>query len=153
MRGKCAVKRIAGKTHGITPAHAGKTKTDEKAASACRDHPRACGENKIIATFTSCSAGSPPRMRGKGAAACPWSPQARITPACAGKTRLHGQKAPRSEDHPRVCGENGIDVSAWVHVAASPPRVRGKRGKSICPVFSFGITPACAGKTFAVNRL
>ncbi|EHO16131.1 hypothetical protein HMPREF9623_01555, partial [Stomatobaculum longum] len=30
----------------------------------------------------------------------------RITPACAGKTRIYECAPGRRQDHPRVCGEN-----------------------------------------------
>ena len=48
-----------------------------------------------------------------------------------------------------MCGENGIGTGLAGAQIGSPPRVRGKRlvDSSFAPFF--GITPACAGKTYA----
>ena len=45
MRGKRRGRSAESKKRGITPAHAGKTKTHTPRTSRPRDHPRACGEN------------------------------------------------------------------------------------------------------------
>ena len=90
----------------ITPACAGKTTTPCKAIAPQRDHHRVCGENFVIHYLVTSFLGSPPRVRGKRAIDKRCPEQARITPACAGKTHglLHLLDLPR--DHPRVCGEN-----------------------------------------------
>ena len=49
--------------------------------------------------------GSPPRMRGKVAAAVPALFLRGITPACAGKSEKQVPFLPPYQDHPRVCGE------------------------------------------------
>ena len=53
---------------GITPAHAGKRPLLPAASRAQQDHPRACGEKASAPGAATPSEGSPPRMRGKGAA-------------------------------------------------------------------------------------
>ena len=95
-----------------------------------------------------------------------------ITPAYAGKSvrsgtvragigdhpRVCGEKAfgrasPRGRgDHPRVCGEKLADEYPEQAARGSPPRMRGKAGKSciFCP--STGITPAYAGKSVALGQ-
>ena len=90
----------------ITTACAGKTTTPCKAIAPQRDHHRVCGGNENYKTTVKPSTGSPPRVRGKRAIDKRCPEQARITPACAGKTHglLHLLDLPR--DHPRVCGEN-----------------------------------------------
>ena len=45
MRGKPLYERFATASAGITPADAGKTLLLPLKLSACRDHPRGCGEN------------------------------------------------------------------------------------------------------------
>ncbi len=71
---------------GITPAHAGKTVRPWSRISTFRDHPRACGENKLRSPSFLPTLGSPPRMRGKRPI-CLCSLQCQgITPAHAGKT-------------------------------------------------------------------
>ena len=51
--------------HGITPAYAGKRKSDNNARGHNRDHPRVCGEKFVSRTSKGIKVGSPPRMRGK----------------------------------------------------------------------------------------
>ena len=50
-------------------------------------------------------------------------------------------------DHPRRCGENGIDSSKNVSMLGSPPQVRGKRSGNDLTISIMRITPAGAGKT------
>ena len=65
MRGKHNQQNIQRPGKGITPAHAGKTPNTIAVTEAFKDHPRACGENKLHNIFRLYSIGSPPRMRGK----------------------------------------------------------------------------------------
>ena len=112
-----------------------------------KDHPRVCGENLQRASPPSTSGGSPPRVRGKPLESEPHTLGVGITPACAGKTRLCPAAPTRSEDHPRVCGENEHDVASTIWNEGSPPRVRGKQIWLVVKMLSNRITPACAGKT------
>ena len=106
-------------------------------------------------------------MRGKHRLAKFLGYEGRITPACAGKTRLNFWRRRACQDHPRVCGENHAPSAPERTSRGSPPRVRGKltpelqdmvglripprvRGKrkgKLGNVELFRITPACAGKT------
>ena len=65
MRGKLGEHDVSELPVRITPAHAGKTSFLLSGASSLSDHPRACGENYISASFGMVKVGSPPRMRGK----------------------------------------------------------------------------------------
>ena len=111
----------------ITPAGAGKTVFTPAATSACRDHPRRCGENTTRLLWGLTLLGSPPQVRGKRDGVTVSKSYPGITPAGAGKTWIY----PR-----RTCGSGG-----------SPPQVRGK--PRTCAIFSISarITPAGAGKT------
>ena len=91
--------------------------------------------------------GSPPRMRGKHTARTLERVLHRITPAYAGKTRLHLQLIAPCRDHPRVCGENLFVFKAFKIRMGSPPRMRGKRQAHRRRWLNKGITPAYAGKT------
>ena len=72
----------------ITPACAGKTNGPCPPRDREQDHPRVCGENGLCAGFHGGRLGSPPRVRGKLMFdTCAWSTP-RITPACAGKTKI-----------------------------------------------------------------
>ena len=106
-----------------------------------------CGKNVQLRTVRKHTLGSPPHVREKLLQRTSNGSIDRITPACAGKTRLILRQTVAMWDHPRVCGKNyehGIDEHLWV---GSPPRVREKRGLRGGDILLFGITPACAGKT------
>ncbi len=127
MRGKLFHLRTPKIVIGITPAGAGKTPAETQERHAREDHPRRCGENPVLHDFRAVSTGSPPQVRGKLLSGTPRKQLHGITPAGAGKTRLHAATSPLRTDHPRRCGEN--------HVA---PEYR---------YFLCRITPAGAGKT------
>ena len=65
-------------------------------------------------------------MRGKQSATFLCASVRRITPADAGKTRLHAATAITSTDHPRGCGENVQQNFGMAGKLGSPPRMRGK---------------------------
>ena len=93
--------------------------------------------------------GSPPRVREK---LKQWEAGLvgnRITPACAGKTRLETMEMLVVRDHPRVCGKNMLAVVFKVSALGSPPRVREKLNLCWIGHVFLRITPACAGKTLA----
>ena len=86
-------------------------------------------------------------MRGKHYIAALVRKLFRITPAYAGKTHLRIVPKRIAWDHPRVCGENiGMKLAAK-SFTGSPPRMRGKRIKSVLKNTNVRITPAYAGKT------
>ena len=147
MRGKHEIAREIPEKMRITPACAGKTAATCVPFDGAQDHPRVCGENTGVFGDKSISAGSPPRVRGKQAVEVMFVKAVGITPACAGKTaRTMPPKQP-SQDHPRVCGENGFLKKITNETEGSPPRVRGKLRAFWMGVLVCGITPACAGKT------
>ena len=106
MRGKPGSGNDSFYMGGITPADAGKTKTEKGEKKKEQDHPRGCGENPTPDTQLEKLAGSPPRMRGKQKAPEYQYPKQRITPADAGKTQGCCRKCNHTVDHPRGCGEN-----------------------------------------------
>ena len=71
----------------------------------------------------------------------------RITPACAGKTKLLHNGHRIYQDHPRVCGKNFLLRSLLFVRPGSPPRVREKLSMLALSYIHDRITPACAGKT------
>ena len=147
MRGKAVFPARQHRTTGITPACAGKSRSHQKRTAWEGDHPRVCGEKKVMNLVLVRPLGSPPRMRGKGDGVPCADWQRGITPACAGKRGIpHAPEVPK-RDHPRVCGEKGLCNRPSGHKAGSPPRMRGKGHglQHIAP--DAGITPACAGKS------
>ena len=87
-------------------------------------------------------------MRGKANSIMRVDKSLRITPACAGKRGRPQQRNSNNQDHPRVCGEKPYTCDANDKAVGSPPRVRGKGKVSSAFGSAFGITPACAGKSF-----
>ena len=85
-----------------------------------------CGENYAIVHTGLRGFGSPPRVRGKRLADKNADLGQRITPACAGKTKLLFCVEKCLTDHPRVCGENAHNAEILLKLLGSPPRVRGK---------------------------
>ena len=86
MRGIGVVDVLVSEPLGITPACAGKSGCSWAMYWRRWDHPRVCGE-KLSTTSTDIHpAGSPPRVRGKGAFMPSCTPTRGITPACAGKS-------------------------------------------------------------------
>ena len=147
VRGKAAQPRPVGRYDGITPACAGKSDRSPCRLWRSQDHPRACGEKSMSYGCASCSQGSPPRVRGKGARFRHCGDYLGITPARAGKSLAPAYLRVASGDHPRACGEKH---SLYLEVQAmpgSPPRVRGKADLRAELVGWHGITPACAGKS------
>ena len=65
VRGKDPLAAQADIQLGITPARAGKSTAHGGCGNQNGDHPRACGEKRIMYERGSRAAGSPPRVRGK----------------------------------------------------------------------------------------
>ena len=85
MRGKACDAVPGLVVRRITPACAGKSPAHPAACPVHRDHPRVCGEKKVVVFPDFPGQGSPPRMRGKGTRPPFLRNGAGITPACAGK--------------------------------------------------------------------
>ena len=147
VRGKPSREEVTFFLPRITPAGAGKTKTAEIRHRRHWDHPRRCGENYRPRLVSSRALGSPPQVRGKRTAALVRRAGAGITPAGAGKTPRSSLQTGRTGDHPRRCGENGWTIARGHTAVGSPPQVRGKPTKKMCPAPCIRITPAGAGKT------
>ena len=131
MRGKVVIFWEVTTSQRITPAYAGKSHIHLTALSKCRDHPRLCGEKKIIRSGGSTVSGSPPPMRGKVSGSPQQQRRRRITPAYAGKSKKFLLWAYLYEDHPRLCGEKGsLSCCAFDHVG-SPPPMRGKAAPTL----------------------
>ena len=132
---------------GITPACAGKTYPFPDWVLTARDHPRVCGKNMPEQSPVPSEPGSPPRVREKHLIWVAHCYCARITPACAGKTRKSRLRVRIRRDHPRVCGKNSFDLVKSISCMGSPPRVREKPPNIKNELRYLRITPACAGKT------
>ena len=131
----------------LIPACAGKTLRDGGASRRRRAHPRVCGENDGGIWGAITGGGSSPRVRGKPLDELARISDARLIPACAGKTWATGWFVVDERAHPRVCGENLRLYGLGALREGSSPRVRGKPapGRPLGPQEQ--LIPACAGKT------
>ena len=131
---------------GITPAYAGKSRSPRSASALRWDHPRICGEKRLMLLVFRAVTGSPPRMRGKVSHLSIGAHLKGITPAYAGKSQSPEYRCPSQGDHPRVCGEKARTLIVQDEPQGLPPRMRGKvSGQKLWMVLC-GITPAYAGK-------
>ena len=78
----------------ITPARAGKTPQLPALKRLAEDHPRACGENRLLCRARRRVWGSPPRVRGKPIRPTRLRARPRITPARAGQTVHERRRCP-----------------------------------------------------------
>ncbi len=131
----------------ITPACAGKTKTDGRTQHDASDHPRMRGEDGVHAELALLHNGSPPHARGRLPTGRAVRVAERITPACAGKTGIYDLPQLPVADHPRMRGEDKLRLSVGAERGGSPPHARGRRAGRDANRVVAGITPACAGKT------
>ncbi len=132
----------------ITPACAGTTKDYSPSGPVPKDHPRLCGNDTSSERVGVTSTGSPPLVRERLSSWRHISATSRITPACAGTTMTTGALNIDGEDHPRLCGNDGVLNVLHVRAKGSPPLVRERLTYSPFTNSLVGITPACAGTTF-----
>ena len=109
MRGKAMFFHHHNHLYRITPAHAGKSDIGKHDLYALKDHPRTCGEKQYPEYQTMAELGSPPHMRGKALLIVKTAVHERITPAHAGKRTLSASSTSCCWDHPRTCGEKGLE--------------------------------------------
>ena len=109
-RGRRACARPDAPDCRITPACAGKTTAPPSRRRGLRDHPRMRGEDTEPFHSTRSFEGSPPHARGRHIGFVYNTDYARITPACAGKTPTQGGLLARTQDHPRMRGEDGVQA-------------------------------------------
>ena len=84
------------------------------------------GEKARLTFFSVLKRGSPPHARGK---AYEWGKEridARITPACAGKSEIHPRGSIGGIDHPRMRGEKDALDFLCGPAIGSPSHARGK---------------------------
>ena len=147
MRGKRTLGQERGHPLRNIPAYAGKTCSGAGICSPRWEHPRVCGENAGEPCWNAASAGTSPRMRGKHPHRNPLGLRQRNIPAYAGKTENPQQCYLGAQEHPRVCGENGLDYNPTSQIPGTSPRMRGKRLNKQAVTQIVRNIPAYAGKT------
>ena len=108
-------------------------------------HPRVCGEQGVRAFRVCPRVGSSPRVRGTDNVALLTVCLPRFIPACAGNSRRNARVNTQATVHPRVCGEQGVDVVRQDLDLGSSPRVRGTVYQSRYGCVAGRFIPACAG--------
>ena len=131
----------------ITPACAGNSSLDGIEGEFEQNHPRVCGEQLSPGYPLPLRRGSPPRVRGTAFFANRSKYASRITPACAGNRPSMAPSENTVRDHPRVCGEQKMNIHIGGMQLGSPPRVRGTENPQKVVSPEIGITPACAGNS------
>ena len=147
VRGKLRSRDARALPFRITPAGAGKTWGFSFPFDVYKDHPRRCGENRMMMSIVGIKLGSPPQVRGKLGGREHSGFKRGITPAGAGKTWGAPDVSIVSRDHPRRCGENRGAYLRGSAGIGSPPQVRGKPVANNNQIVQGRITPAGAGKT------
>ena len=147
VRGKRRRRPAARQRPGLIPARAGKTPPESCPPPRRPAHPRACGENPVLALRTVGQVGSSPRVRGKLLCAVQNAQPERLIPARAGKTTHNVTFTQYRRAHPRACGENDSLNRMIFFLPGSSPRVRGKPADDGAEDEEPGLIPARAGKT------
>ena len=110
-----------------------------------------CGKDQQVIQKPAIGLGSPPHVRERLNLIDHDKPADRITPACAGKTDHQKTPVSSSQDHPRMCGKDTQYKQHLKDKLGSPPHVRERHLLGSLGCYGFRITPACAGKTLAVD--
>ena len=132
---------------GIIPADAGNTILRACSMMCGWDHPRGCGEHRMVNASLGSPGGSSPRMRGTHELVGHGRDLVRIIPADAGNTSTRYSNGWGSRDHPRGCGEHACIVCYFFPDTGSSPRMRGTPVVLEALVGPQGIIPADAGNT------
>ena len=148
MRGKPPPTNCLNLRKRNIPAYAGKTLKYGRYAAHIPEHPRVCGENSPPHNHHRPEGGTSPRMRGKPMRNTSPNREERNIPAYAGKTRRRPVWLHVSEEHPRVCGENGDLGGVFSFGVGTSPRMRGKLRPAVRWRLRPGNIPAYAGKTW-----
>ena len=106
MRGTRSLRSTTAVSSGIIPAYAGNTQLFVHVCELHGDHPRVCGEHRLIVSQVFLDLGSSPRMRGTPMPESEARARRGIIPAYAGNTKAKASKWSARRDHPRVCGEH-----------------------------------------------
>ena len=108
-------------------------------------HPRACGEQRIVACCSLSCNGSSPRVRGTAAAVRGPLVVRRFIPARAGNRFVTNSGPMTFTVHPRACGEQPLTCTASPPNSGSSPRVRGTVREAMVILGDGRFIPARAG--------
>ena len=150
-RGEGAVCDCSGNRGRITPACAGRSPVFFGGQSGRTDHPRVRGEKPETGHVLRYIPGSPPRARGEVNHSIEIGTNARITPACAGRSAARPASVFRAPDHPRVRGEKPFILDLVAERDGSPPRARGEGPWKCTAPSRCGSPPRARGEALMVQ--
>ena len=111
LRGTFCLSILAVNQRGIIPALAGNMWRSFRSSASRRDHPRACGEHRLLLLASTRNWGSSPRLRGTYIQTTHHEPVRGIIPALAGNISSAIVFLSRAWDHPRACGEHNGHIA------------------------------------------
>ena len=132
-RGKLTCQTPDTTVERLIPAWAGKTSRPPCLSSSNGAHPRVGGENPRAQEGRRTVKGSSPRGRGKREVKEDVNVPGRLIPAWAGKTASGRGWRSHRRAHPRVGGENTVEMPCQMVSQGSSPRGRGKRRRQEAP--------------------
>ena len=115
---------------GNTPTCVGKTRPGIIDAKSGQKHPHVRGEDLGCRPRAPLYAETPPRAWGRPAQGFAGLNTARNTPTCVGKTPRYVCVAVLREKHPHVRGEDARLAPSQPSRLETPPRARGRRGRT-----------------------
>lgn len=155
-RGRLRLRDSPGDTARNTPACAGTTRSWRPWPGASGEHPRVRGDDTPVNWNCRRRRGTPPRARGRRegrhTANLEKVSTMRNTPACAGTTLGPSSAGGRSQEHPRVRGDDPSERLRGAPGVGTPPRARGRLLPLLIGVTAWRNTPACAGTTLTDLR-
>ncbi len=146
-RGGLLIADLADLPRRLIPACAGRTWWTGPPRRGGPAHPRVRGEDSGSRRMIASSPGSSPRARGGRRSASTSGMEARLIPACAGRTPSRRRSTSTASAHPRVRGEDHVGQLVHDGEYGSSPRARGGLPDARPRVLGDGLIPACAGRT------
>ena len=132
---------------GNTPAYAGKTGLSGSQRRQAEKHPRLRGEDRYLSCYCTNLPETPPLTRGRRKPRDRRPLRSGNTPAYAGKTRKKAKRGRLHRKHPRLRGEDLLDLPTKLPFQETPPLTRGRLPHLVHEAVRGGNTPAYAGKT------
>ncbi len=148
-RGTVARGMRAREVHRFIPACAGNRISLTSPATPVTVHPRVRGEQYQCFGTRFAPIGSSPRARGTAAAQNCADHRARFIPACAGNRPTSASTRGSKAVHPRVRGEQILNLATSLADSGSSPRARGTDRRGIRTMSASRFIPACAGNRLA----
>ena len=131
VRGKHDQGDFRRESPGSIPACAGETVCSISRTSSARVYPRLCGGNVARTAASKHALGLSPLVRGKRNPRMSAQLPIGSIPACAGETPQNPSPSTTMWVYPRLCGGNGLRITAINFSPGLSPLVRGKPSMAV----------------------